>query len=85
MSRLGGQSESRPPVFKSPSKLLVLIYRPTAVVMKARPLGNAAASTNNYARECVAQARWCIRTLIDCVVKPLPYYIPVGGLNVAVA
>ncbi|GFV47265.1 hypothetical protein TNCV_4829211 [Trichonephila clavipes] len=34
MSRSGGQSEVRLPVFKSPRKLLVLIYRPTAVGMK---------------------------------------------------
>ncbi|GFV70887.1 hypothetical protein TNCV_3040821 [Trichonephila clavipes] len=35
MSRSGGQSGVRPSVSKSPSKLLVLIYQPTAVGMKA--------------------------------------------------
>ncbi|GFW58859.1 hypothetical protein TNCV_4046971 [Trichonephila clavipes] len=36
MSRSGGQSEVRSPVFKSPSKLGTHFSRPTAVGMKGR-------------------------------------------------
>ncbi|GFX88580.1 retrovirus-related Pol polyprotein from transposon 17.6 [Trichonephila clavipes] len=36
MSRFGGLSEERPSVFKTRSKLLVLIYRPNAAGMKGR-------------------------------------------------
>ncbi|GFV40932.1 hypothetical protein TNCV_2665231 [Trichonephila clavipes] len=32
MSRTDGQFGAKPPVFESPSKSLVLIYRPTAIV-----------------------------------------------------
>ncbi|GFT23400.1 hypothetical protein TNCV_2016671 [Trichonephila clavipes] len=34
MFRTSGQSAAIPPVFKSPSKLLVLVYRPNAVGME---------------------------------------------------
>ncbi|GFV74905.1 hypothetical protein TNCV_1041431 [Trichonephila clavipes] len=53
--RLSGQSEARPPAFKSPSKLLVLIYRPTAVGMKGWV---NLAHPRNRTRTCGVEARY---------------------------
>ncbi|GFW02099.1 hypothetical protein TNCV_4854391 [Trichonephila clavipes] len=50
-----GQSEARPPVFKSPSKPVVLIYRPTAVGIKGRV---DLAQPGNRTQTCAAEARY---------------------------
>ncbi|GFS60141.1 hypothetical protein TNCV_2826631 [Trichonephila clavipes] len=52
MSRSGGQSEARPPVFKSQASL-VLIYRPTAEGMKGRV---ELAQPGNRTRTCDVEA-----------------------------
>ncbi|GFV77563.1 uncharacterized protein TNCV_1070921 [Trichonephila clavipes] len=55
MSRSGGQSEARHPVFKSPSKLSTHFYRPTAVGMKGRV---DLAQPGNRTRTCVVEGRY---------------------------